>query len=106
MNTLIKSNKTNKDIIKQIKKYTKQFDTIKHAFLFGSFLKHKKRIHDIDLLLIYSEYTSEVKNDLMKLENKLKKEIETFVDITSLSVEEEKEIKFLDRIKPHYLKLK
>lgn len=60
----------------------------------------------MDILIIYTEYSSKFNNDLILFSNKLKKEIGMLVDITSLSVEEEKETQFLDRIKSHCLKLK
>lgn len=106
MDILMKSSRLNNDIIERVRKHITPFDSFKYVFLFGSALELNTINNDIDILLIYTEYTNKFENDLILFSNELEKEIGMFVDITSLSVEEEKETKFLDRIKSHCLKLK
>lgn len=106
MDILIKSSRLNNDIIEQVRKHIMLFDSFKHVFLFGSALELNTINNDIDILIIYAEYSNKFGNDLILLANELEKELGMLVDITSLSVEEEKETKFLDRIKSHCLKLK
>lgn len=106
MDILMKSCRLNNDIIEQVKKHILPFDSFKQVFLFGLALKPNMINNDIDILIIYAEYSNEFGNDLILFSNELEKESGIFIDITSLSIEEEKEIKFLDRIKHHCLKLK
>ena len=106
MDILMKSSRLNNDIIEQVRKHITPFDSFKHVFLFGSVLELNTINNDIDILIIYTEYSNKLDNDLILFSNALEKEIGMFVDITSLSVEEEKETKFYDRIKSHCLKLK
>ena len=106
MNILMKSCRLNNDVIERVRKHILPFDSFKQVFLFGSALESNKINNDIDILIIYAEYSREFGNDLILFSNELEKESGMFIDITSLSVEEEKEIKFLDRIKHHCLKLR
>ena len=106
MDILTESNELNIGIAEQVRKHITPFDSFKHVFLFGSALKLNAISNDIDILIIYTEFSNEFDNDLILFSNKLKKEVGMLVDITSLSFEEEKETQFLDRIKFDYLKLK
>lgn len=101
----MKSSKVN-NIIEHIRKHITQLDSFRHVFLFGSTLKLNTINNDIDILIIYTEYSDKFYNDLILFSNELEKEIGMIVDITSLSVEEEEETQFLDRIKSRCLKLK
>lgn len=102
----MESGRLNNSIIEQIKKHITPFDSFKHIYLFGSALEQNTTNNDIDILVIYTEYSNELGNDLILFSNELEKEIGMMIDITSLSTEEEKETKFLDRIKSRCLKLK
>ncbi len=106
MDILMKSSKLNNDIIEQVRKHITPFDSFRHVFLFGSALELNTINNDIDILIIYTEYSNKFENDLILFSNELEKEIGMLVDITSISVEEEKETQFLDRIKSHCLKIK
>lgn len=106
MDILMKSSRFNNDIIEQVRKHITLFDSFKHVFLFGSALELNTINNDIDILIIYTEYSNKFGNDLILFTNELEKELGMLIDITSLSAEEEKETKFLDRIKSHCLKLK
>ena len=62
--------------------------------------------NDIDLLVIYEKYSQEIENALKKISNELQKVTDLPIDLTVLSVEEEKDIAFLEKIAPNYLKIK
>lgn len=106
MNILTNSNRLNNDIIEKVRQLITPFVSFKHVYLFGSILNPDAIINDIDVLVIYAEYSSKIGNDIILFSDELGKESGMLIDITSLSVEEEKETKFLERIKPHCLKLK
>lgn len=99
-------NNLNTDIIERVRKHIPPFESFKHVFLFGSTLDLNIINNDIDILIIYTQYSNTFHNDLLLFLNELEREFGMVIDITSLSVEEEKETKFLDRINGHYLKLK
>ena len=98
--------KLNNDIIELIKAYIPLFASFRHVYLFGSVLNPDIPHNDIDILVIYTEYSSKIGGDLRLISDKLAKISELPVDLTALSVEEEKDTAFLKKIKPHYLKLK
>lgn len=60
----------------------------------------------MDILLIYREYSTEIEQELKKINNELEKECKAAIDLTVLNCEEEKEIQFLKRLKTNYLKIK
>lgn len=98
--------KANRIIINVIKNNLSFFDSFESVYLFGSLLDERKKPNDIDLLLIYSEYSNDINNELTKISTILEKEFNLYVDFTILSVSEEKQTNFLKRIHPKYLKLK
>lgn len=103
MNTLMK---LNDDIQELIRAHMPLFSSFKHVYLFGSVLNSGTPHNDIDILVIYTEYSRRIGNDLRLISNKLEKASGLPIDLTVLSVEEEKDTAFLEKIKPHYLKLK
>ena len=105
MNTLIKS-KTNKQAFDAIKRNITVFNHFDSVYLFGSILDGEKFPNDIDVLLIYSKYSDEIKNEAAIFSSLLEQECGLQVDFTILSVEEESETGFIKRIFPRYLKLK
>lgn len=94
------------DIIKLIKQHIDLFDSFEHLYLFGSALDSNTIIHDIDLFIIYTEFSSKIDNDLKLIADILEKASGLPIDLTALSIEEEKDVEFLKKITPHYLKLK
>lgn len=52
------------------------------------------------------KYSQEIENALKKISNELQKVTDLPIDLTVLSVEEEKDIAFLEKIAPNYLKIK
>ena len=62
--------------------------------------------NDIDILDIYTEYTGKINNDLKLISDELGKASEVLIDLTALSIDEEKNTAFLEKINSHCLKLK
>ncbi len=103
MNILTKSNKSIPELIIE---HLALFDSFVHVYLFGSVLDPDLTHNDIDILIIYAEYSNKIANDLILISAELGKASETLIDLTALSIEEEKDTAFLDKIKPHYMKIK
>ncbi len=95
-----------KSISMFIKNHIMLFDSFDNVYLFGSILNENKIADDIDLLLIYSNYSNRILNDLKQISSVLEAEYGLPVDLTVLNIEEEKDTEFLKRIFPIYLKLK
>lgn len=100
------STKSNKNIPELIREHITLFDSFEHAYLFGSALDPSIIPNDIDLLVVYTEYSNKISNDLRLISDKLGLASGALIDLTALSVEEEIDTAFLEKIKPHYLKLK
>lgn len=105
MNILINSNMAY-DISKHIRQNIYLFSLFENVYLFGSILDDSKFSNDIDLLLIYSSYSNRILDDLNQISSVLETMYRLPVDFTVLSIEEEKDIEFLRRIYPKYIKLK
>ena len=105
MDTLMNS-KLRNNIKEVIKQHIELFDDFDHIYLFGSILDENKTPNDIDLLLIYSIYSLKILNDLNTIRFVLENEIKLPLDLTVISVEEEKEMRFLDKLNFKHLKLK
>jgi predicted nucleotidyltransferase len=89
-----------------ISQHIKLFNSFKNIYLFGSILNIEKTPNDIDILLIYSEYSNNIINDLNIICSVFANLSELPIDLTVLSVEEEKNTTFLKRLNSKYLKLK
>lgn len=94
------------DISKHIRQNIYLFSLFENVYLFGSILDDSKFSNDIDLLLIYSSYSNRILDDLNQISSVLETMHRLPVDFTVLSIEEEKDIEFLRRIYPKYIKLK
>lgn len=94
------------DISKHIRQNIYLFSLFENVYLFGSILDDSKFSNDIDLLLIYSSYSNRILDDLKQISSVLETMYRLPVDFTVLSIEEEKDIEFLRRIYPKYIKLK
>lgn len=105
MNMLINSNMAY-DISKHIRQNIYLFSLFENVYLFGSILDDSKFSNDIDLLLIYSSYSNRILDDLNQISSVLETMYRLPVDFTVLSIEEEKDIEFLRKIYPKYIKLK
>ncbi|EAC5438354.1 MULTISPECIES: nucleotidyltransferase domain-containing protein [Listeria] len=82
------------------------FNSFENVYLFGSILCRENIPNDIDLLLIYSAYSKKILDDLNYIESTLSLVFNLPVDLTVLSIEEEKNTRFLQKINSSYLKLK
>lgn len=105
MNILINSNISNK-IINYIIEHINLFDSFESIYLFGSILDNNKIPNDIDLLLIYEKNSIQLLDELKKISVILEERYELPIDFTILSTNEAKEVKFLNKIFPFYLKVK
>lgn len=102
MNTLTRSSE---NIQKLIKKYMMFFEPFERVYLFGSSVD-KTFQDDIDILLLYNVYSNEICNVTPLIRHILQKELQITVDITILSIFEEKEVGFLERLKDRFIRLK
>lgn len=93
-------------ILGLIKEHIALFDPFKYVYLFGSVIYPNIPHNDIDILIIYAKYSDKIENTLQVISDELGKASGLLVDLTALSVEEERDIAFLERIKPHYIKIK
>lgn len=82
------------------------FELFNNVFLFGSVLYSGKNHHDIDILLIYSVYSEQLLKNVNCIYNTLNNTSKLPVDLTVLSVVEEKELQFLKKQNLNYLKIK
>jgi len=105
MDILMKSNIYD-SIPNFIRQHIALFDSFDNIYLFGSILNISKAPNDIDILLIYSKHSNSIIKDLNNISSVLEKMFNLPIDLTVLSIEEERETKFLKRIDSLYLKLK
>ena len=96
----------NNDIVTLIRENIALFDLFDEVYLFGSVLDGIKIPNDVDVLLIYSACSDTIIEEAKRILYYLECLIGIPVDLTVLSVEEEKETRFLNRISLRYLKLK
>ena len=96
----------NNDIITLIRDNIALFDLFDAVYLFGTVLDGTQVPNDVDVLLIYSAYSDVIIEEAKRILYYLECLIGIPVDLTILSVEEEKETQFLNRISLRYLKLK
>ena len=82
------------------------FSSYINIYLFGSILNAKKSSNDIDILLIYTEFSKNTMNDLNVISSMFAKLSKLPVDLTVLSVAELRDTDFLKRLNSKYLKLR
>lgn len=92
-------------IVLLIKLHTHLFDDFENVYLFGSILD-KKFPNNINILLIYSKFSDNLIYSTNNISNELQKILNFPIDLTVLSSEELKEVKFLDKIKLKYTRIK
>jgi len=105
MYTLMNSDAIN-NISYLMNQHIELFNSFTNIYLFGSVLNTEKAPNDIDILLIYSEYSNTIMKDLDIISSMFIKLNKLPTDLTVLSVEEEENTKFLKRLNSKYLKLK
>lgn len=89
-----------------IKQNMNLFNLFNNVYLFGSILNQNKIPNDIDILLIYSAYSEQLIEDINYICNTLNQISILPIDLTVLSLEEEKELNFLKKQHLYYLKIK
>lgn len=97
--------KSKNNILELLKEQISLFDPFESAYLFGSAINPNLIHHDIDILIIYTKYSQEIENSLQQVSDKLREIIDLPIDLTALSVQEEQDTAFLEKIQSH-LKIK
>lgn len=105
MDTLIASNKKD-SIIQKIIYHIELFESFENVYLFGSIINEERMPNDIDLLLIYKEFSSKLLSDLDNISTIFNQLYGFSFDLTILSENEEKESSFIMRLNSNYLRLK
>lgn len=98
--------KINSKIIKIIYKHINLFSYFNSVYLFGSALYVNKIPNDIDILLIYQRYSNKINEELEIISSVLENACELPVDLTVLSIREERDTEFLKRINYKCFKIK
>ncbi|SIT75463.1 DUF6932 family protein [Edaphobacillus lindanitolerans] len=93
-------------IVKKITHHIELFNTFKKVYLFGSIVSKKRNPNDVDLLLIYEEFSSELLKDLDMIRTVFNQLYGLSFDLNVLSEAEEKESNFLGRLNSNYLRIK
>lgn len=88
-----------------INKYVYLFNVFDSVYLFGSILD-KKEPNDVDILLIYSVYSSEILTHIKIIHSAFESLIKLPLDLTVLSVNEEHGTQFLRKLNSKYIRLK
>ena len=99
----------NESIIKKINEFVNLnrdiFFIFSNVYIFGSIIKNKKYPHDVDLLLIYNNFSDNIINNSNIISSKLQQELNMYVDLTLLNYDELKQTDFLKKIRK-YIKIK
>ena len=67
---------------------------------------HERVIFLLELFTVQKKYSNKINNDILTILDELEKASGLPIDLTVLSVEEEKDTTFLEKIKPYYLRVK
>lgn len=101
---------SNSEILKYVKvvieKNTDLFMNFKEVYIFGSVVSGGKSPNDIDLLLIYDKYNTNILNEIETIRLQIEGKINILVDVTALSKIEIDETCFLSRLQYKYIKVK
>lgn len=82
------------------------FGCFEHVYLFGSILNERNQYNDIDLLVIYEQYSDVIPSEIDCITATLEEMTGVPIDLTALSYEELRETEFLEKIKFNYAVLK
>ncbi|MCR5524424.1 MAG: nucleotidyltransferase domain-containing protein [Lactobacillus sp.] len=106
MSSLEKS-KVKLEIIKFVRNNLEMFSSFSRVYLFGSVLyKDYQCFNDIDLLTIYSNSTRKIFDDIKQIKYRMSYQFSTPIDLTVLSEKEDKQVNFLKKVEPFYIRLK
>ncbi|GAB7391461.1 nucleotidyltransferase domain-containing protein [Lactococcus garvieae] len=97
---------TKDNAIHRIMSHIKLFHSFENIYLFGSVLDEKNTPNDIDLLLIYKNFSSKLLVELDILNVTFEEIHGLSFDFTVLSEYESEELDFITRLNSNYLKLK
>lgn len=100
----INLDKTN--IINTISENIDIFQSFDKVYIFGSILNQEKHSNDIDLLLLYRDYSNDIKEHINAITVYLEIQTSYIIDITALSSNEEKEVNFIAKLNNRYLCIK
>lgn len=92
--------------IEVINKHISLFECFENVYIFGSILQRDKISNDIDLLLVYLDYSNNLLKRINTIYTVLEEEIGIYVDLTVLSLEEVKDTKFFEKIGYSYIAIK
>lgn len=101
---LKKLNKRDK-IIKFICQHKELFNVFNEVYLFGSILQEMDKQNDIDLLLVYSQYSENILTSIKMIRTLMENHYKIPIDCTILSENELLNTEFLTKIN-NYLKIK
>ncbi len=101
---IVKDLKNN--ILNKLKLKISLFKNFENVYLFGSVLYDYKIPNDIDILLIYSQYSSDLIKNLNNINSTLSRMFEIPIDLTVLSIEELENTNFLKKLNFNYIRLK
>lgn len=93
-------------VIRKIISHKELFDSFKNVYLFGSIIDEKRIPNDIDLLLIYKDFSSKILVDVDKINIIFAQLYGLSFDLTVLSEREEDESCFISRLNSNYLQIK
>ncbi len=96
----------NNRVVTAIRENVTLFDLFDEVYLFGSVLDGTKTPNDVDILLIYSVYSDAIIEEAKRISHSLESLIGSAIDLTVLSIEEERDTRFLDKISLQCMKLK
>ena len=96
----------NNDIVILIRENIALFNLFDGVYLFASVLDGTKIPNDVDVLLIYSVHSDVIIEETKRISHSLESLLEIPVDLTVLSIAEEIETQFLNRISLQCLRLK
>ncbi|PAK32878.1 nucleotidyltransferase [Bacillus safensis] len=93
-------------VIQKILQHIELFELFNSVYLFGSILNENRSPNDIDLLLVYKDFSNQLLIDLDKIVTFFDHSYELSFDLTVLSEQEEEESGFMIRLTSNYLRLK
>lgn len=93
-------------VIQKVIYHIELFNSFKNVYLFGSIISKKRNPNDIDLLLIYEDFSSTLLRDLDEIRTIFDQLYGLSFDLNVLSETEEKESNFLSKLNPNYLRIK
>ena len=99
-------NLNNSNVVTLMRENMGLFEQFDKVYLFGSVLDNSNVPNDVDILLIYSACSDIIIEKINRILISLEELLDVSVDLTVLSLEEERDTRFLNRISPRYLQLK